>query len=74
MRQHKVMAETGRVPGEDDEFGVAPLAEVNGGAAHPDRTAPARVLKDDERAAPATGRPRGGRMPASAKPDHGPHR
>jgi hypothetical protein len=76
MRQHKIMAETGRVPGEDTEFGVTPLAAVSGGVAHPDRDrdAGARVLKDHERAAPAAARPRGGRMAASPVPDHGPHR
>ncbi|GBQ90328.1 hypothetical protein AA13595_2863 [Gluconacetobacter johannae DSM 13595] len=74
IRQHKQMAETGRVPDEASDFGIPSLAQVNGGRESPDRARAGAVLDDGARGcAPPLSRG-GGRMPASAEPDHGPHR
>lgn len=74
IRQHKQMAETGRVADEASDFGISPLAQVNGGRESPDRARVGAVLDDGARGcAPPVPRG-GGRMPAPAEPDHGPHR
>ncbi|WP_323992730.1 hypothetical protein [Nguyenibacter sp. L1] len=87
MRQHKQMAETGRVPDEDGAFGVVPLARVSGRRGAPGARgdaaadagadvgadAGAKMLEDTARAVPCHGAPRGGRMASTPAADHGPH-
>ena len=81
IRQHKMMAATGKVDAQGGNFGVDPFNQVNGGG--PTMSTPgghdmphghnAKMMGDHER---GIGKhiPRGkGSMGAQAHPDHGPH-
>ncbi|ACI52216.1 conserved hypothetical protein [Gluconacetobacter diazotrophicus PA1 5] len=74
IRQHKAMAEGKRIEGERESFGIRSLESVQGGHEHPDRDLDTgRILSDADRACGKHVSRGGGRLPASANPDHGPH-
>lgn len=86
IRQHKEMAMGKDIGGGrgGGNFGVEPFhsQNVNGGHSHPDGAGPmqsmphganSRMLGDGDRAGPPHISRGGGKMPATAHSDHGPH-
>jgi len=78
VRLHKQMAATGSYPGVGGggNYGCKSLAEMNGGdRTHPDQSISHNPtpLGDHERSGPPHVSRGGGKMPATAHSDHGPH-
>lgn len=73
VRAHKEMATTGSYPKGGGNFGCDSLASVNGGSAHPDANMSHTPMDDGNRAGPPHIARGGGKLPATAHSDHGPH-
>jgi hypothetical protein len=72
IRQHKNLA-MGDGTMKASDCGCDSLAKVNGGIAHPDAGMSHTPLDDSNRAGPPHISRGGGKLPATAHSDHGPH-
>ncbi len=74
IRMHKTLALTGKASGHSvgDSFGCESLASANGGHAN-GAMDHGGMLDDGSRAGPPHVARGGGKMPATAHSDHGPH-
>jgi hypothetical protein len=72
IRQHKNLA-LGDGTMKASDCGCDSLATVNGGSEHPDRNMSHTPMDDGARAGPPHISRGGGKMPATAHSDHGPH-